>query len=281
MAVTTMQPASGAGGRNAVFLRQIDAALRAFAAAAIAGMFAGVLTGGVLGRIAMRITALTAGDADQGRITDAEEIVGVISFDGTFGLIVFVGVFSGFFGGVLYAGARPWLAGLGRWRGLAFGALLLASTGWLVIEHDNFDFHEFGYATLNISMYAAIFLAFGTIVAPAFEWIVRRIPDIALKPSGAAALAARAFGLLGLFGSLGIGVGAGSDIGGWWGLIPAFLLAASIIGIILLSTRDGSVRAPADRFGVPLARSAAAALVFAIAAGAWLDIRAIVHHLAA
>jgi hypothetical protein len=262
-------------------MSRIDAALRAFAAAAIAGVFAGVLTGGVLGRIAMRITALTAGEADQGRLTDAEEVVGAITLEGTRGLIIFIGSFAGFYGGVLYAGARPWLANTGRLRGLAFGALLLASGGWLVIEHENFDFHEFGYATLNIAMYVAIFLAFGIVVAPVFEWVVRRIPDVALRPSGIAAIAARAFGLLGLLGSLGVGMGAGADVGGWWGLIPAFLLLASVITVVRLSMPDGGVRSPADGFGVPLARVAFAALVIPIALGAMLDIRAIAHHLTA
>jgi hypothetical protein len=263
------------------FLGQLDAVLRTFAAAAIAGVLAGVLTGGILGRIAMRITALTAGDADQGRLTDAEEIVGVITLEGTRGLIIFIGVFSGFFGGVLYAGARPWLTGLGPWRGLAFGALLLASTGWLVIEHDNFDFHEFGYATLNIAMYAAIFLAFGIIIAPAFEWIVRRVPDVAFKPSGAAGLAARGLGMLGLLGSLGVGIGAGHDIGGAWGLVSAFLIVTSVATVVLMSKRDGGVRTPDERLGVPVARMAFGALATAILLGAWLDVRAIVHHLTA
>jgi hypothetical protein len=268
--------------QDITFAGQIDAFLRAIAAAAIAGVLAGVLTGGVLGRIAMRITALTAGDADQGRITDAEEVVGVISFAGTFGLIVFVGLFAGFFGGVLYAGARPWLINLGRWRGLAFGGLLLASTGWLVIEHDNFDFHEFGYATLNIPMYAAIFLAFGAIVAPAYEWLVVRLPDVRVRWSGVAGVGARVFGALGLAGSLGVGVGAGTDIGGWWGLISISLLLASVIITATMSARGGSVRSPRDVVGSPLARSAlVTALAVPIVAGAFLDVRAVVHHLTA
>lgn len=270
--------ASAEGGLT--YLGQLDAFLRAIAAAAIAGVFAGVLTGGILGRIAMRITALTAGDADQGRLTDAEEVVGVISFDGTFGLIVFIGFFAGFYGGILYAGARPWLAGLGGWRGLAFGALLLAAVGWLVIEHDNFDFHEFGYATLNLAMFADIFLAFGLIVTPAFEWVVRRIPRVALKPSGVLAVAVRAFGLLGIAGSLGVGIGAGTDIGGWWGMIPAFLLLAAIIGTAMLSTPGGGVRPPSEFIKSPAWRGAAVAvLALPIVAGAALSVRAVVHHL--
>jgi hypothetical protein len=130
-------------------------------------------------------------------------------------------------------------------------------------------------------MYAGIFIAFGLVVAPVFEWMVRRLPDLTVSMPGLGGLAARAFGLLGLFGSLGIGVGAGSEIGGAWGIIPAFLLVASVVAVVLLSTREGGVVRPADRIGAPVAYATAVALLVAVALGAWLDARAIVHHLTA
>lgn len=268
--------------RSITYIGQLDAFLRAIAAAAIAGAIAGIVAGGMGGRIAMRITALTAGDADQGAITEAEEVVGVISLDGTIGLIVFVGLFGGFFGGLLYAGARPWLADLGRWRGLAFGALLFAALGWMVIERDNFDFHRFGSATLNIAMFAALFLAFGLIVAPVFEFLVYRLPDVAMTASGVAGLAARALGLLALLASAGTGIGAVADVGGAWGLIPACLLLTSVVAAALLSSRTGGVRALSELTDAPAAPMAIfAVLALPIALGAFLDVRAVVHHLTA
>lgn len=43
----------------------------------------------------MRLLAATAGDAAQGRRTEAEEIVGRITTGGSIGFIVFTGLFFG------------------------------------------------------------------------------------------------------------------------------------------------------------------------------------------
>ena len=37
----------------------------------------------------MRLLAVTAGDAAQGRITEADQLVGAISVDGTMGFVIF------------------------------------------------------------------------------------------------------------------------------------------------------------------------------------------------
>src|SRR3990172_3413362 len=129
-----------------VVWRTFEPLLRYLAVGTIAGFFAGAITGGVGSRIAMRIVAITAGDADQGSITDAEEVVGVISADGTVFLIFLGGAF-GAFGGLVYMGVRRWLAGAGRWRSPAFAMLLLAMFGWGIIEGGNPDFERFGNRT--------------------------------------------------------------------------------------------------------------------------------------
>src|SRR5687768_14028322 len=53
------------------------------------GAGAGVLMAGAGGRLVMRLLAFTAPEAAQGRITEADEIVGQISMDGTTGFIIF------------------------------------------------------------------------------------------------------------------------------------------------------------------------------------------------
>src|SRR3990172_7155297 len=63
---------------------------RAVTVAVISGAAAGVIAGGVGSRVAMRIVAITASDADQGAITDAEETVGEITAEGTI-FLVFIG----------------------------------------------------------------------------------------------------------------------------------------------------------------------------------------------
>jgi len=166
-------------------LRMIERFVRTLAAAVFSGMIAGAITGGVGSRIAMRITALTASEADQGTITEAEATVGDITAGGTFFLIFFGGMLFGTLGGLLYAGIRPWVADAGPWRGLAFAGLLLAMFGWAIVEGDNPDFSQLGSPTLNIVMFASLYILFGLLVAPLFDRVKGWLPESVLEPDTA------------------------------------------------------------------------------------------------
>ena len=111
----------------------------------------------------------------QGVLTEQEVAVGEITAGGTVFLILFGG-FMGIIGGLIYAGLRPWVAGTGRLRGVVFGVFLLATLGWTVIEGDNKDFHLFGSSPLNIAIFASLFILFGVVVVPLFDWIDRWLP---------------------------------------------------------------------------------------------------------
>ena len=76
-----------------------------------AGVGAGILAAGAGGRLAMRLLAVTAGPDAQGRITEADQVVGRISLDGTLGFIVFTGLFFGAASGAAYLLVRRWLPG--------------------------------------------------------------------------------------------------------------------------------------------------------------------------
>ncbi len=134
----------------------------------------------------MRIIAVTAGSEMQGVLTEQEVPVGEITAGGTVFLILFGG-FMGVIGGLIYAGLRPWVAGTGRWRGVVFGVFLLATLGWTVVEGDNKDFHLFGSSLLNIAIFASLFILFGVVVVPLFDWIARWLPALSFR---------RRFGLL-------------------------------------------------------------------------------------
>ena len=64
----------------------------------IGGLVGGLLAAGAGGRLAMRLLAVTAGDRAQGRITEADEVVGEVTVGGTIGFIVFGGLFAGLCG---------------------------------------------------------------------------------------------------------------------------------------------------------------------------------------
>src|SRR3990172_12541379 len=161
---------------------EVEPLMRSLAVGTLSGFVAGLIGGGGGWGIAMRIVAITAGDADQGAITDAEATVGEITAGGTT-FLIFLGGMAGALGGVLYLAVRRWLADAGRGGGLVFSALLLAIYGSSIIDGDNPDFDEFGSPGLNIAMFASLFIIFGLLVAPLFERIERGLPRPSLRPS--------------------------------------------------------------------------------------------------
>jgi hypothetical protein len=152
--------------------------VRYIAAVGIAGLVTGIAVGGIGSRVFMRIAAAAAADAAQGASTEADAIVGAITFDGTMGIVIFVGVGAGIAGAVFYATFRPWLSWTGRFRGLAFGVVLLAvgSATSDALNPDNFDFTLLENRALVVSMIVLLFLGFGLVMEGLFRILDRRLP---------------------------------------------------------------------------------------------------------
>jgi len=245
---------------------------------ALAGAIAGALAGGVGGRIAMRITAIMATDAEQGALTDAGERVGDITFEGTLALIFFGGIFSGVLGGFVFAATSRWFRDAGRATGVLFGVFLLATLGWGVIEGDNFDFATFGAVTANLAMFAAIFLLFGVLVAPLYDWIRSSFPRPSLTVGGLAVLPAYALGLLmtaGLLGAVAAGFGAEGSKRWFFTIVPAYLILAMPLAAILIGRRRRFDRV-SELKDDPLAIAAAlAVIILPVVVGVALDAQAL------
>lgn len=138
-------------------------------AASLAGIIAGVLVAGVLGRIAMRVSGFMSRPDLIGVETSNGNRVGEITFDGTLAIALFVGLPAGILGAALFASAEPWLRRFRPWNGVAFGVILLLAAGFIFIDPANFDFQRFGSAPVNIAMFAALFVAFGALTALLFD----------------------------------------------------------------------------------------------------------------
>lgn len=143
-------------------------------AASLAGIVAGIVVAGVLGRLAMRVSGFTSRPDLIGVQTSNGNRVGDITVEGTLFLALFIGLSAGVAGGVLYASAEPWLRRR-RWKGVIFGLALLAALGFRIIDPGNFDFQRFGSAPLNVAMFAALFVAYGAGVAWLFDRVRRAI----------------------------------------------------------------------------------------------------------
>lgn len=162
--------------------------LRGAAIGMVGGLIAGPLVLGFGGRLAMRIMAATSDDRVQGSLTDAEERVGEISLDGTLGLVIFVGLFGGIIGGLVYMLIRRWLRGRAWRAGLVVGLLGLVVVGpGETLDPDSVDFEILTPRWLAVVMFVALGPAFGIVLAAVVERLDRSYPRLAARPRAIAA----------------------------------------------------------------------------------------------
>ena len=156
--------------------------------AVIAGVGAGVLAAGAGGRLVMRLLAVTAGDGAQGRITEADQVVGRISAGGTVGFVVFTALFFGTATGAAYLLVRRWLPA-GRAGGLVYGGLLLLVAGTRLepLRAGNVDFDLVGPGWLSVVTFSALVLFHGMLVAALAGRASRAVPLLAREPRAIAA----------------------------------------------------------------------------------------------
>ena len=159
--------------------------LRGVAVALVGGFWAGALVTGPAVRLIMRLLAVTAGDDAQGRITEADEVVGRIELDGTIGLYVFGGILPGLLSGAIYVLIRRWLPA-GRLGGVVFGALhlVVAATRIDPLRPDNPDFDLVGPGWLSVTTFGLTCLAHGmAVVAIANRYSSALPPAVNSRPA--------------------------------------------------------------------------------------------------
>ena len=153
-------------------------ALRTLAVFISAGALNGALVIGFGGRLVMRLAGAIAGDSAQGRKTDAEEIVGRITFGGSLGVLIFVGIFSGLFAGAAFLFLRRWLPSTNWQAGLIVSALMTGTLGVAdPIDPNNVDFqilHPVLPILIAILVLAVLFgLGLGATTAMVNRWVSR------------------------------------------------------------------------------------------------------------
>ncbi len=209
---------------------RIPEVVREIAAGSLSGIAVGIVVGGLGSRLVMRLSAMAAGSLVQGVTTANGNRVGEITVGGTIGLIIFGGVFTGIFGGLLYASVRPWLAPFARWRGLIFGLGVLAIAGSLILDAANSDFIVLRPPLLNVAMFAALFPIFGIALAPVFDRTLRVLAKDSLTTG---ALALLGVVLAALFVGLGLvsGFGALASSPTTVDLINLLMLGLIVLGL--------------------------------------------------
>jgi hypothetical protein len=153
------------------------------AIALVAGVAAGIPIIGAGGRLAMRLLAVTAGSDAQGRTTEADEIVGRITVEGTIGFIVFNGILGGIATAALYLVVRRLLPS-GRLAGAAFGLGLLVVLGTTIdpLRRSNPDFDLVGPGWLAVVVFTALALAHGLVLAAIVARLSAWLPLPSTRP---------------------------------------------------------------------------------------------------
>lgn len=222
-------------GFKSAFARYV----RLWAWATASGMLVGVLVFGLLARVAMRVLAVTSGDAVQGAFSDDAEEIGRITAGGTITFILFIGLGAGTLGGWAYALLRPLFPTNRRWRALASGGVAGVFGALVLVNPDGRDFSILGPSWLVVALFVAIPFLFGVL-----------IPAVAERLRHFYETAPMRFPHLLAFAPLLV-------------VIPAFffLLPGLVIGVVYAATRDRR----GQRWLLPAARVVVAAGVTAMA----------------
>jgi hypothetical protein len=224
-----------------------------------AGVGAGILAAGAGGRLAMRLLAVTAGPDAQGRITEADQVVGRISVDGTLEFVVFTGLFFGAASGVAYLLVRRWLPA-GRTGGVAFGALLLVLAGTRLepLRPGNPDFDLVGPGWVSVTAFAALVLFHGMLVAALAGRLSRAVPLLAPTPRAILAhvplllLALGAVALVvAIVGALVVLASQIPAVAAAWRDRRAVTAGRVVLALVALAALPGFARAVIDILGRP------------------------------
>jgi hypothetical protein len=168
-----------------------------FGAGVLGGFVAGVLVGGVGGRLAMMLLRFTSSPELVGLKTDDGFTVGRFSSETIFLLGVTAGL--GILGGVLYLIVRGWIPA--RLRIASMSIYFAAVGGAGIIGPSEFDFSRLSPLRLAIALFIVIPAVFGVVTVMLVERLIR--PDSFLRQ------------------------------GRWWfvGLLPLILI--NVVGLLL------------------------------------------------
>lgn len=178
-------------------------AVRQLAGTAAAGFVGGFLVAGLGGRFFMRAVGATSGDAAQGRLTEAEEVVGQVTTGGTI-FFLFLGAGLGVLGAVGLYALRPWLPARTLVAGLIIGGIgsgLLARPSEL-LDPDSIDFVILGPVWFSVVFALGIVLLLCTATAVLVDRWSQRWPRPAWTFRGTVAMVPLAMFVLVGFGAV-------------------------------------------------------------------------------
>jgi hypothetical protein len=219
---------------------------RRLSGAATGGALAGLLVGGVGGRVAMLALRLTSDPRLRGLDTDDGFTIGVVSADTLFllGITAVLGAVVG----VAYLLVRGWLPP--RLRPWVFGALGGAVGGAAIVRPDGLDFTLLDPVPLAIAMFVAIPAAGGVLTALLAERFLREgsvvrsswvapavLVLVLLLPVGVGLLGPIGMAILLAVGTAIVLMGRGPDVARLWRSSPVTWLGrAALVAVFVAAS---------------------------------------------
>lgn len=171
------------GGAAAGWRATARLALAHLAGVAWAGAVAGLAVG-VLGRLLMRLAFLLRPHT-AGQRTEAGEVIGQLTADGTAAFVFFSGIVLGLLGAAAYLGAEPWLRRIGgpggvrRWAAItAFAVALLGPFAYA----DELDFLILRPPAVHVVLFGLLPVVGGTLVWALLRRRERRPAPVRVGP---------------------------------------------------------------------------------------------------
>jgi len=200
------------------------------------GVIAGLLVGGLGGRLFMRIMAATSDDRVHGTLTDAEEPIGRVTTGGTIGLIVFGGLFGGFVMMLLYRVLRPWLPAQAWRAGVLVGVISLGAFGGLsgMLDRDNKDFEILSPTSLAATLVVVGAVFFGVVLVSVYERLDRGMAHLDHASLGILAFAPLLLTLPSAVGGpvllvVTLVAALGTDVVRWWTHSPIVARVGQVV----------------------------------------------------
>jgi len=171
---------------------------RRVAAGVAGGLLAGALVGGIGGRLAMLLLRATSSPALHGRQTDDGFVIGQVSGNTLF--LVILTMALGVVGGLVYLAIRPWIPARHRvWTMAVLGGVVGGAT---FIHPEGVDFLLLEPLWLAVALFALLPAAYGALLSVLVErwlaadsrlqtsrfWLIGLIPLAVLALTGVAGL---------------------------------------------------------------------------------------------
>lgn len=171
--------------------------LRRIASAGIAGAIAGIVVGGLGGRIVMRVAAVLNPGAT-GLRTDNGELIGAVTMNGTLALLLFGGLASGLVAAIVWVVVSPWQPRTGLRRSTAAALAAVALGGPFVARSDNTDFRVLESDGVILVLLLGLVALLGLSIA----WLDARLDQWLPRPTHQPAILAVAYGAVTVAGAL-------------------------------------------------------------------------------